>query len=57
MAKFFKMLCIPATHDDNDRSEWQVYTSSRQGAAPAGWKCIAVLGYFEKAHRIRYEEE
>lgn len=57
MAKFYKMLCIPASHDNNDRSEWQVYTSAHQGAAPAGWKCIAVLGYFEKARRSRDREE
>ncbi len=24
------------------------YTSQRAGAAPAGWKCIAVCGYFIK---------
>jgi hypothetical protein len=25
-----------------------VYTSHRAGAAPAGWKCISVCGYYEK---------
>ena len=24
------------------------YTSTTQGSAPAGWVCVAVLGYFEK---------
>ena len=28
--------------------ERKSYTSSTQGAAPAGWVCIGVAGYFEK---------
>lgn len=24
------------------------YNSNRPGSAPAGWKCIAVCGYYEK---------
>lgn len=26
----------------------KTYISPRQGSAPAGWKCIAVMGYHEK---------
>lgn len=29
--------------------ERQEYISKKQGAAPAGWKCIAVCGYHETA--------
>lgn len=28
--------------------ERKQYTSPRPGAAPAGWICISVCGYFEK---------
>ena len=28
--------------------ERDTYISERQGAAPAGWKCVGVLGYFEE---------
>jgi hypothetical protein len=28
--------------------ERSTYTSQHAGAAPAGWKCISVCGYYEK---------
>ena len=31
--------------------ERMTYTSTRQGSAPAGWKCIGVLGYYEQPSR------
>ena len=31
--------------------ERMTYTSARQGSAPAGWKCIGVLGYYEQPSR------
>lgn len=30
------------------------YVSPHQGAAPAGWKCIAVMGYSETPKPERY---
>lgn len=34
--------------------ETKTYTSAHQGSAPAGYKCIGVLGYYETQKR---EEE
>lgn len=48
MTKFYKMLIVPVGAADGDRSNAKTYVSARQGSAPAGWRCIAVLGYFEK---------
>jgi len=31
--------------------ERDTYISKRQGAAPAGWECIGVCGYFETPAR------
>lgn len=28
--------------------ERKTYTNSRAGSAPAGWRCVAVCGYYEK---------
>lgn len=41
--KIYKMII------ENTRTgERSTYTSQRAGASPAGWKCIAVCGYYEK---------
>lgn len=47
--KFYKMV-IESTRPDPKTGEKErtSYTSARAGAAPAGYKCIAVVGYFEK---------
>ena len=34
--------------ENSKTGERATYTSKHAGAAPAGWKCIAVCGYFEK---------
>lgn len=33
---------------DKDGTTRREYISTHQGAAPAGWKCIAVCGYHEE---------
>lgn len=33
--------------------EKDTYVSVHQGAAPAGWECTGVLGYFEKPKEER----
>lgn len=38
----------PGETDDTTRRE---YISPLQGSAPAGWKCIGVLGYYEQPSR------
>lgn len=53
MAKFYKMLIVPAGAADGDKTNCKTYVSTRQGSAPAGWRCIAVLGYFEKTGRVK----
>jgi hypothetical protein len=46
MKRFFRMLI------QNLRTgERRTYISARQGSAPAGWKCIGVLGYYEQPSR------
>lgn len=35
--------------------ERDTYISKHQGTAPAGWKCIGVLGYYDKP--VNREEE
>ena len=44
--KVYKMVieCIKT----GERMTWN---SPRQGAAPAGWKCISVCGYFVKGDK------
>ena len=41
--KIYKMIL-----ENIKTGERVTYTSHRPGAAPAGWKCIAVCGYYEK---------
>ena len=43
MVKYYRMLI-----KNNRTGEKKTYISNRQGAAPAGWTCIGVLGYYEK---------
>lgn len=47
--KVYKMI-VESTRPDpkTGEKERKSYTSARAGAAPAGYKCIAVVGYFEK---------
>jgi hypothetical protein len=33
------------------------YVSKRQGAAPSGWRCIGVLGCYEKPGRDEHDEQ
>lgn len=37
--------------------ERDTYISKRQGAAPSGWRCIGVCGYFEQPSRNESDEE
>lgn len=50
--KFYKMLI-----ENPKTGEKKSYTSKRQGAAPSGWRCVGVLGYFEKPGKKREEKE
>ena len=42
--KYYRMLI----EKDGKPESRKTYTSPRQGSAPHGWKCIAVIGYHEK---------
>jgi len=35
--------------------EQDTYVSKHQGTAPAGWKCIGVLGYYETTSESKEE--
>lgn len=37
--------------------EKDTYVSVKQGAAPAGWECTGVLGYFEKPGKHEKQEK
>lgn len=47
--KFYKMIIEPirALPGDGEK-ERKSYTSPKAGAAPCGYRCVAVVGYFEK---------
>lgn len=34
--------------ENTKTAERKTYTSSHAGAAPAGWTCVAICGYYEK---------
>lgn len=44
--KYYRMLI-----ENIKTKERKTYISEHPGAAPAGWKCRGVLGYFEKQGR------
>ena len=53
MKKYYHMLVeekvLPRLYpSDNWPTKRKVYISTRQGSAPAGWKCVCVLGYHEQ---------
>lgn len=33
------------------------YISTHQGAAPEGWRCVAVCGFHEEAKEVKRNEE
>lgn len=37
--------------------ERKSYTSPKAGSAPSGYRCIAVVGYFEKPSREKEKEQ
>lgn len=50
--RFFRMKI------ENIRTKEQdTYISKQQGAAPSGWRCIGVLGYYEKPGEKTEEEK
>lgn len=50
MKRFFRMKI------ENIRTgEKSTYISERQGAAPPGWRCIGVLGYYDKPEKSETE--
>lgn len=50
--KFYRMAI-----ENIKTGERDTYISKRQGAAPAGWKCVGVCGYFEHPARENKEHE
>ena len=43
MMKYYRMAIVNLKTGEKD-----TYVSVHQGSAPPGWKCVGVLGYFEK---------
>ena len=43
MKRFFRMKIVNIRTGETD-----TYISERQGAAPSGWRCTGVLGYYDK---------
>lgn len=50
--KYYHM--IIQRNDDWDGERRREYISPTQGAAPAGWKCVAICGYHEKPRQVQY---
>lgn len=52
MKRFYRMKiqCIRTGETDT-------YISERQGAAPSGWRCIGVLGYYDKPEAKKEDRE
>lgn len=42
------MNCYRMVIENIKTGERKTYTSATPGAAPAGWKCVGVCGYYEK---------
>lgn len=57
--KYYHMIIEPISGWDESPNNRREYISTRQGAAPDGWKCIGVCGYHEecKKERADYKEE
>jgi hypothetical protein len=45
--KYYHMIIQRIGQWDDDTSNRKEYISTRQGAAPPGWKCVGVCGYHE----------
>ena len=56
--KMYKMIVEPIKRLPGDgESLRKSYTSPKQGSAPVGFRCVAVVGYFEKPSRKDKRQE
>ena len=47
MKKYFRM-----TVENIRTGKRDTYVSEKQGASPAGWRCVGVCGYFEADGKV-----
>lgn len=59
--KIYRMIVEPISILPGDENnERKSYTSPRAGSAPSGYRCVAVVGYYEKSSKKgekNYENE
>ena len=46
--KIYRMVIEKVNKDKNAPAVRKTYESVQQGAAPAGWRCVGVCGFYEK---------
>lgn len=56
--KIYRMIIEPlSTLPGDGEKERKSYTSPKAGSAPPGYRCIAVVGYYEKPSREKEKEQ
>ena len=55
--RIYRMVIEPLYRLPEDaEKERKSYTSPKAGSAPRGYRCVAVVGYFEKASKEKEKE-
>lgn len=54
--KYYHMIIEPLAGWHKNPKNRREYISARQGAAPEGWKCVAVCGYHEEPKKAKIKE-
>ena len=54
MAIFYHMVIEPKINLLGDTTERKEYISTRQEAAPTGYRCVAICGFHEKPNKVKY---